>query len=151
MWTGHIHALQRSCVGVVKGNCLGTDSNGDALGPLHIMTGGRWGAASHALHGRAGAWGARERPPPHLAAAQPRRRVCCPSQYHLYLYLATICVCTCACLNTCAGNAGFQSPLQTFDKAPGWLAYSSFDYGFTEVTATRTSMTLKVGDGKKGE
>lgn len=36
---GHIHAAQRSCIGVLKGTCVGVNAQGTALGPTHVLTG----------------------------------------------------------------------------------------------------------------
>lgn len=40
VWTGHIHAYQRSCEGgVIKGTCLPKAPDNTSLAPVHIMTG----------------------------------------------------------------------------------------------------------------
>ena len=47
--TGHIHAYQRSCIGVIKGRCVGVDASNVALGPTYVMTGAAAGSADLAL------------------------------------------------------------------------------------------------------
>lgn len=36
---GHIHSAQRTCVGVLKGTCVGVNPDGTAKGPTHVVLG----------------------------------------------------------------------------------------------------------------
>ena len=47
------------------------------------------------------------------------------------------------------GNGGFQTQLFYYKTKPAWLDVLALTYGFSTLTATRTSLTIKVaGEGQ---
>jgi hypothetical protein len=50
-------------------------------------------------------------------------------------------------VNVLTGNAGFQAPIDLFSTVPEWEVggKQTYAYGYSEVVATKTQLTFKVG------